>query len=218
MTITSDSTTGRSIDPIDALVPPPRPWWVRLVLALVFIGLVAVGGYLWHSGYFRPAPACCGSSSSSARMGLSADGEAVTVTAHFYNSSPVDMVVTGAAAELPGAKVIDVAVYRDEHGLRIPAVDLAPFPYVLPSHETRTFAITFRPTRCSDDDGDWGRLQLDLERTDTWYPTLERSFTLGSPVASEGSYQLSVSPPAHLEDALQGVNRPLAAACALLEG
>lgn len=203
-------------DPIDALVPPPRSRWVRLLFAAAVLVSVGVTGYLWHFGYLRPSPDCCGTGSSSPHVGLaSAERTAVVVTSYVYNSSGVDLVMTGGSADLPGADVVAIAPYPDADAFQIPPGDLASFPAGLPARSGRWLGITFVPTSCGYVD-DWGTLKVDLEVAESWLPTFGRNYVVPVPVVPTGAGQLAVLPPDDLADALAGVDQPLVAACALL--
>ena len=149
-------------DPIDLLIPPPRPWWVRLLVALVVIGVVGVGSFLWGQGYLRPMPDCCGSGSSSGKMSLSPDGEAVIVTAYLYNSSGRRLRVDSAIADLPGATVREIRVFPGD-AWQFPPANAVQLPVELAGRESRWLVITFTPDRCVDAPGAWGSVTVHLE-------------------------------------------------------
>lgn len=203
-----DERDDVGVDPIDALIPAPRPWWYRLVAGAVTVGAVGVAAFLWGFGYIRPQPDCCGGGSSSALMSLSPDGEAVTVTAYFYNSSGRDMTVETATAELPGAEVLDVAVLDPDNSV-YPTGNVTPLPTVTKGHDETRFLITFVPTTCIDSTAsEWGTITLRLGLAHWW--SFDRDHQI--PVV-ESRQDLSVLPPAWVVDPPQS---PLAAACALL--
>lgn len=199
-------------DPIDLLIPPPRPWWVRLLVALVVVGVIGVGSFVWGQGYLRPMPDCCGSGSGSAMMSLSPDGKAVAVTAYVYNSSGRQLSIKSATADLPGATVREIRVFPDE-ALQFPPANATPLPVDLGGRAHRRLVITFTPDRCIDAQGAWGSVNVQLEVLNGWLPSIGRDYTLPDAVVEPG--QLSVFAP---DDTFDG-NRfttPLAAACALL--
>lgn len=201
-------------DPIDALVPPPGPWWRRLIIGVLIVGSIGIGSFLWGLGYIRPEPDCCGDGSGSAIMSLSVDGDAVTTTAYFYNSSGRTFAVSSASAELPGAEVLDVAMLDPDNDV-FPTDNVVPFPTKVGSHDSAQFLITFRPASCDDELGGtapWGKITLDLDIADSWLPSIRRSYELA---VLEQPDDLSVLPPAWVEDV---PHTPLAAACALLAG
>lgn len=216
-------------DPVDLLVPPPKPWWLRLLIGVGIVVAVGYVGYLWQFGQLRPNPDCCGSGSSGTQMALSSDGQAVMVTADLFNSSGVDIVVTGATVDLPGAEVLSVdALPLDDFFGEVP-FPVIDFPVTVPGHEHGAIAITFVPDTCPAADprtgprntdrpggnSDWGSVIFELEAPDAWHPTFGRSYTEDDPVVAAGSGQFSVFAPAGLDHAME-IGQPLAAACALL--
>jgi hypothetical protein len=200
-------------DPIDQLIPPPRRWWVRLTVGLGVVLIVGFGSALVGFGYVYPRPDCCGSGSGSATMTLTPDGHAVTVQAYVFNSSGRDLNILWATAELPGARVLDVA-FIDNADPVLP-VRTHPWPAILGGTQSARIAITFVPEDCRTDDQDWGRVRLRLDVVNQWLPSIDRTYTLPEPVVSRKINSLSVFPPdddprwSHLQD-------PLEAACALL--
>ncbi len=214
------TTPSAGVDPIDVLVPPARPWWIRLAVASFIIGAVGVVGYAWNFGLLRPAPDCCGSGSAGSQMGLSDHEGAVTVTGYFYNSSNRPISIVGATADLPGATVIEVRPFDVGGAWEMPPRSLVDFPVVAEGRsgsDGRWFAISFVPDRCDGDADDWGTLTLELETVgDHWYPTFGRTFTLPDPVVRGGANQVSVFPPASLDGAFNNFHGPLEAACILL--
>ncbi len=218
--MSTDTTTTNAKapgDPIDVLLPPPRPWWARLAFAAVIIVGTGMAGYQLHVGALRPSPNCCGSGGSSAQMGQSLQPEAATVTAYFYNSSPRSIVITNATAELEGATVVDVSPYTDAGSYEMPPRSLADLPFVVEANSDTRLAITFTPDRCDDqsDGQDWGLVQLDLAVAgNPWYPTFSRAVSI--PVLDAGSDQLSVMPPAEYDDEFASPRGPLESACILV--
>jgi hypothetical protein len=216
-TMNEAATSATVVDPIDVLVPPPRPWWIRLAVATMLILTVGAVGYGWNYGLLRPSPDCCGSGDSSAQIGLSDIDGAVTVTGYFFNSSPRAVSIVGAHADLPGARVLDIRPYADPLSWEMPPENLAVFPYVAAGPGNVRFAISFVPDRCVDDGGDWGTLSLDLEVAgDHLYPTLGRTYELPDAIVSAEPNGFSVLPPARLDDAFTNIGGPLQAACILL--
>jgi hypothetical protein len=206
-TVTHERETT-DVDPIDALIPAPRSWWFRLVSGAVTVATVGAVSFLWGFGYIVPRPDCCGSGSSSALMSLSPDGEAVTVVATLFNSSGRDLRVESAAADLPGAEVLDVAML-DADNDTYPVTKVTPLPATAPGHELTRFVVTFVPVTCVDSaESAWGTVTLDLDVAGWW--SIDRSHEI--PVL-ESRQDLSVLPPAW---ATQVLDSPLAAACALL--
>jgi hypothetical protein len=204
--------THTVLDPIDELIPRPRPWWGRLLVALVVVGLVGVGSFLWGQGYVRPAPDCCGSGNGSAMMSLSPDGAAVVVTAYVYNSSSRDLRIESATADLPGATVRGITVFPDS-GMEFPPTSAVSLPAGLSGHGSRRLVITFTPDTCVDAPGAWGHVTMRLTTLNGWLPSVDRDYTPVDAVVEPGALQ--VFPP---DDTFAG-NRfttPLAAACALL--
>jgi hypothetical protein len=195
-------------DPIDALIPPPRPWWFRLITGALTVGVVGTVAVLWGFGFLSPRPECCGSGSTGAVMALSPDGQAVTIEASLYNSSGRELMVESAQATLPGAEVIGVAVLDPENDVW-PTSNTMPFPGEVTGRDFARFLVTFVPTRCTDDDHDsWGTLALQLDLAGWW--SLGRRYEV--PVLASRQ-DLNVLPPEWVENPPRS---PLAAACALL--
>ena len=195
-------------DPIDALIPPPRPWWFRLVAGALTVGVVGSLAFLWGFGFLYPRPDCCGEGSTGSIMSLSPDGEAVTVTASLYNSSGRALIVDAVSAELPGADVLDVSVLDPDNDV-YPTDNTLPLPTTDRRQDFTRFLITFVPTACVDDSSDsWGLLRVGLDVAGWW--SIGRHYE--TPVL-EQRQDLNVLPPAWVVDPPQS---PLAAACALL--
>lgn len=201
------------IDPIDELIPPPRPWWVRLIVGLVIVSIVGAGAVLWGFGFVYPKPECCGSGSGSARMSLSADGTAVTVTAAFFNSSGRQLRISKASAELRGATVLGVEML-DEQNDTFPISRTTPLPDLIDGRTLRELVITFVPTTCRDDEQPWGEVTVHLDVMNDWLPSIGRTYTLPDAVVDGGQSGLSVFPPEGVDTS--ALSTPLAAACALL--
>nr|MDP9464037.1 hypothetical protein [Actinomycetota bacterium] len=163
-------------DPIDELIPPPRSWWVRLLVGLVTVTAVGVGAVLWGFGFVYPQPGCCGSATGSARMSLTADGKAVDVIAEFFNSSGRDLTISGASAVLPGATVLDIAML-DENDHTFPIGHTTPLPDVIAATTSRDLVITFVPTSCHDDGRPWGNVSTRLGVVNEWLPSIDRTYT-----------------------------------------
>jgi len=211
----STTMTRTETDPIDALVPAPLPTWVRMVIGVAIAAIVGAGAFLWGFGYIVPRPDCCGSGSSSSIMSLSLDGEAVTVTATFYNSSGRDLIIESASAELPNAEVLNVALLDPENTV-YPTGNIFELPAAAPANDMQRLLITFVPTTCADSGEPWGKAIVELSVADSWLPTFGRSFELPDPVVSNQPNELVVFGPAFL-DGVTTPQTPLAAACALLQ-
>lgn len=215
---TLSSQPARSADPIDQLVPAPRPWWIRLLLAALIVAAVALVGYWWRYGVLRPSPDCCGSGSTGTQIGPSETPGAVTLVTGVFNSSGRDITITSARAELPGASVLAIAPYGDLNGWSVPPDgDLTELPVVLPGHDFRRFAVTFTPDDCASTDAEWGRLTLEMEVAGSpWYPTMGRTWSPDEAIVDRNRNPVSVLPPEGVD--VTGVDNgdPLAAACLLL--
>lgn len=198
-------------DPIDQLIPPPRPWWLRLVVGLLIVGTVGVLSALVGFGYVYPRPECCGSGGGSSMMTLTPDGKAVIVTTYFYNSSGRDLKILSATADLPGVRVLDIN-FVDNNEAYLP-LRLEPFPAVIEGTSMARLAITFVPDDCDDHRTTWGTLDLDLDVVNRWLPSIDRTYTLPDAVATAD--QLSVFAPTD-DPIFSTALAPLDAACALL--
>jgi hypothetical protein len=200
-------------DPIDELIPPPRPWWVRLFVGIVIVSVVGVAAALWGYGYLYPQPECCGSGSGSALMSLTADGKAVNVTVAFFNSSGRDLRISAASADLPGATVLGIAML-DEDNSTFPISRTTSLPAVIEGATLRRLVITFVPTSCQGDGRPWGKVSVRLDVVNDWLPSIDRTYTLPGAVVDAGTNDLAVFPPEGLDSST--LTTPLAAACALL--
>jgi hypothetical protein len=200
-----------TIDPIDTLIPPPLPAWVRLVLGAAVILTAVVGSVLWAAGFVYPRPDCCGSGSGGAEMKLSDNGKAVDVTAMFVNSSGRDLRISSAKADLRGATVLGIAIL-DENDIFVVSHP-KPFPAVISGTQTRQLVITFVPTTCHDDDQAWGKVSVRLNVANSHIPSVGRTYTLQTPVVDE-QQGVSVFQPQSPNNDMPAT--PLAAACALL--
>ncbi len=206
-------TESAAADPIDALIPPPRRWWVRLTAALALVAVVGTAAILWGFGYVYPQPDCCGSASGDSPMARSLDGEAVTVTAYLFNSSGRDLRVVSATANLRGATVSNVAVV-DAEDFGYPILNTTPLPATMARHDHVRLAITFTPDRCTDDDKPWGTVTTRLEVVNSWLPSIGRTFVLPDPIYQRGQFSISTFEPEGVD--MSSVRTPLAAACRLL--
>lgn len=202
------------VDPIDDLIPPPRPRIVRLVIAIVVLALVTCGAIAYGFGYVYPRPDCCGSGSGDAPMSLTRDGQAVMVAAYFFNSSGRELRISDADVDLPGARVLDVG-FLDEDTPRVLPYESDPFPGIVGGHEGARIAVTFVPETCDGDPGSWGTATLRLHVVNSWLPSVGRSFELPDPIVDPTQSPLSVFAPANRPTANEA-STPLAAACALL--
>jgi hypothetical protein len=199
---------GRTVDPIDALIPPPRPWWYRLIGGAVAVAAVATIAFLWSFGYITPQPDCCGSGSGSAYLSLTPDGSAVAVSAYFYNSSGRELTIESARADLPGAEVLAVEVLDPDND-EYPTDNVSPLPAVAPPNSGTRLWITFLPETCVDSaESAWGRVTLDLDVAGWW--SIGRRHEI--PVIEQRG-ELAVFAPAWVTQVMQS---PLADACAML--
>jgi hypothetical protein len=202
-------------DPIDQLVPPPWPWWVRLLVGLAVVGSVGVVSFLVGFGYLYPRPECCGSGSGSMPMALAPDGESVIVQAFFFNSSGGALDILSADVDLPGATVLEVG-FADSPGPRF-GVEPAALPTEIRGTTSGMIEIRFVPDRCSTDAARWGTVDLRLDVVNDWLPSIDRTYRLPDPVVVVDGQQLSVFPP-NDDQRWYEFRDPLAAACALLAG
>ena len=202
-------------DPIDQLVPPPRPWWVRLLVGLVVVGSVGVASFLVGFGYLYPRPECCGSGSGSMPIALAPDGESVIVQAYVFNSSGRALDILSADVDLPGATILAVG-FADSPGPQFGAATSS-FPTEIRGTTSGMIEIRFVPDRCSTEVTRWGTVDLRLDVVNDWLPSLDRMYRLPDPVAVVDGQQLSVFPP-NDDQRWYDFRDPLAAACALLAG
>ncbi len=208
-----DTDPDSNPDPIDQLIPPRRPWWVRLTVGLGVLLVVGVCSALVGFGYVYPRPDCCGSGSGSALMTLTPDGQAVVVQAYVFNSSGRDLNVLWATAELPGAQVLDVALVNNADPV-LP-VQTQTWPATLPRTQPARIAITFVPDTCRTDVQQWGQVQLRLDVVNRFLPSIDRTYTLPDAVLDRETNQLSVFAPDN-DPRWSQLQDPLEAACALL--
>ena len=201
-------------DPIDELIPPSRPLIVRLLIGIGVVGVVGLLSALVGLGFVYPQPDCCGSGGGSSMMLLADEGESVAIVTWFFNSSGRELRIDDAEVDLPGARVLDVQLARDQDGPVLPIASL-PLPATVGGHELVRVVVTFVPERCSGPDDVWGEVDLDLEVVNGWLPSFGRTFRLPDPVVEVGRGTLSVLPP-NDDPALSSMRDPLAAACALL--
>ncbi len=202
-------------DPIDQLIPRPRPWWVRLVVGLGVLLVVGVVSWLVGFGYLYPQPECCGSGSGSAPMVLAPDGESVIVQAYVFNSSGRDLEILSADVDLPGAQVLDVG-FVDSPG---PVFGVAPdrLPAVIGGTETGMISIRFVPVDCTTDEREWGTVELRLDVVNAWLPSIDRTYRLPETVVDRDRGPLSVFPPDD-DPRWSDLRDPLQTACALIAG
>jgi hypothetical protein len=211
----TDTDTPTRPDPLDQLVPPPRPWWQRLMIASVIVALVGTGSYFVGQGYVYPRPDCCGSGSGGGIMALAPGGKSVLVSAFFFNSSDATLELRSAAVHLPGAHVVSSGVSVERDG----AMDLlrqGPFPTVLGAHGNANIVVSFVPDSCVDTAAGWGTIDLGLDVRNGWLPSIRRTYRLPGFVA-DANNGVSVIPPTD-DPGWSLLRTPLAAACALLAG
>jgi len=203
-------------DPIDQLIPPPRPWWVRLLVGLAVVGSVGVVSFLVGFGYLYPRPECCGSGGGTVPMALAPDGESVIVQAFFFNSSGRALEILSADVDLAGATVLEVG-FADSPGPQF-GVASATFPTEIRGTTSGMIVIRFVPDRCSMSNGTaWGTVDLRLDVVNAWLPSIDRTYRLPDTVVDVDGQQLSVFPPDD-DQRWYAFRDPLAAACALLDG
>ncbi len=200
-------------DPIDALIPRPRPWWVRLAVGFIVIAIVGAGAWLWGFGFLYPSPECCGSGGGSATMALTEDGKAVKVAARLYNSSGRALAIDAASAELPGATVQNITVADDNYPFLLAPTHA--LPATVSGTESRLLVITFVPVTCQDDGKPWGTVTVGLDVVNGWLPSVHRTYRLPNPVVDSEQSSLSVFMPETPNRSMPST--PLAAACALLD-
>jgi hypothetical protein len=209
------SDTLITSDPLDQLVPPPRPWWLRLMVASAIVALVGTCSYLVGHGYLYPRPNCCGSGSGGGVMALAPDGKSVVVTTFFFNSSDATLVVRSGSAHLEGAHVLSMGVSAEHDG----SLDLLaqnPFPVVVGGHGQANVVVRFVPDSCVDTGGGWGTVDLRLDVRNGWLPSIERTYRVPGSVV-EANRGISILPP-NSDPNWNSLRTPLAAACALLAG
>ncbi|MEY2554153.1 MAG: hypothetical protein QOC57_2013 [Ilumatobacteraceae bacterium] len=204
--------TATIIDPIDQLIPPPRPWWVRLAIGLAIVAVVGFGSALWRAGYVYPKPECCGSGSGGTRMSLTDDGTAVMITKMFYNSSGRRLKISAASAELPGASVLGLAILEEPDPY--PIIRTAPLPAEVDGAAYRSLAITFVPTSCHDQQPPWGKVTVKLDVIHEIWPSVSRTYTVPGAVFETSNGAMSVTPTEGIDTTT--LTTPLAVACALL--
>lgn len=203
-------------DPIDLLIPPPRPWWVRLAVALVAVGVVGTCSVLVGLGYVYPRPECCGSGGGSVNIALAPGGESVIVHAHAFNSSGRDLMIESAEAVLPGARVIGVTLNDEPWDGPLNLGRGAVLPAVWSGGGSGRISIEFVPESCDAPSDDWGSVRLRLDVVNAWLPSIDRTYRLPDPVVSELDGGITVWPPDDSRD-WWTLRDPLAAACALLD-
>lgn len=197
---------------LDALFPAPRPWWVRLLIAVTLIGMVALSAAVWGLGFATPKPDCCGGGSGSRSVVLSRDGKSVVAFASFFNSSPARLRIGDAAADLAGAEVQKVELSLmpgdDDWVGADGRSEMRPLPASVSGSSSAYLAITFVPLTCVDDDAAWGHVTLQLETTTSWLPKTHRTYRIADPIVKS-----TAGMPAAARSSYQG---PLARACELL--
>ncbi len=203
------------LDPIDQLIPRPRPWWVRLVVGLGVVLAVGTVSFLVGFGYLYPKPECCGSGSGGGSMVLAPDRESVVVEAYFFNSSGRELEILSADVDLPGAQVLDVG-FVDSPG---PAIGVVPdqLPAVIGGTGSAMISIRFMPEDCSTNTTEWGTIELRLDVVNAWLPSIDRTYRLPDPVVDRDQQSLNLLPP-DAEPRWSQLREPLKAACAQIAG
>lgn len=202
-------------DPIDLLIPPPRPWWVRLVVALVAVGVVGTCSVLVGFGYVYPRPDCCGSGSGAADLVLAPEGGSVIVHAYALNSSGRDLTIESADVDLPGARVIDVTLNDEPWDGPVSFGRGEALPAVWSGSGSAKISIEFVPESCDAPASEWGSVSLRLDVVNAWLPSVDRTYELPDPVVSAGTNDVVVWP---LDGATDWytMDDPLEIACRLL--
>lgn len=209
-------------DPIDQLVPRPRPLGVRLAIAATV--LAVAGAVAWSYGFGRvyPQPDCCGTAARSPMMVTTRDGTAVQLSVVVGNSSNTALRIDAADVELADAEVLDVGVVPSwgvDGGGRMP-FEAVPFPAPLGARGEAMVVVTFVPTSCEFDAGrdihpDWGEMTLDLDVVDNGlFPSFGRSYRLPGPLVDAGGEPLGIFPVG--DQPQPSTSNPIVAACALL--
>lgn len=202
-------------DPIDQLVPRPRPLAARLVLGLLVVGLTGVVASLVGFGYITPAPDCCGGGGGSPMLGLAADRESVVLLVPISNPSGRSLIVERAEVDLPGARVVDVALDVDDSPGPVFPVSPAALPAVLAGDTSAQLVIRFVPDDCRTGSLDpWGSAVLRVEVDHDVLPSIGRDVRLAA-LVHPGTDDLDVLPPQGAE-AATSMRDPLMAACAML--
>lgn len=196
---------------LDALIPPPRSRWVRLLIGALVVGVAGFGAALWGQGYLYPKPECCGSGSGAATMALTPDGKAVTVTAYFLNSAGRHLRVESADVDLPGAQVLDVSLV-DPANTTYPVTSAQRLPATIAGTTSAQVLLTYVPTTCTDPVGDWGTVRLRLHVTGEWWPSVGRTYRLPGSVVRANDSLVVFGP----ETFNGSAGRPLSTACELL--
>lgn len=211
----SHASQSTSVGPVDVLVPPSWPRWARFMVAILLIIGVSASGYFWHGGYLRPSPYCCGMAESPTAMSLTSNGQAVVVSVLFFNGSAVDLRISDASADLPGAQVVSITASDHAPGVGSSPLGGVEFPVVVPANAESWIEVTFVPDTCDDITGDWGTVTVQLSVADSWFPTIDRTLVLPTPVVKAESGGLRVLP--HVNGGPLNANaRPLPSACAIL--
>lgn len=205
---------SRILDPIDELIPRPRRHLTRFGIAVGVLSVVGLLSFAFGFGYAYPRPECCGSGSGSAPVSLNEAGDAVIVSAYFFNSSGRDLEVTAASARLEGARVVSTGFLPEDYPSVMP-FEPEPFPGVVPGHSSARIAIEFVPERCDGESLPWGSTAVDLRVVNSWVPSFGRTYELPDALVGGPAEPLDVFPPAG-RDVASTMTTPLAAACALL--
>ncbi len=207
--------TMERTDPIDQLVPRPRPLPVRLVFGLLIVGLAGVAASLVGFGYVTPTPDCCDSGGGTPVLGLASDRESAVLLVPLSNPSGRSLIVERADVDLPGARVLDVAIDVDDPpGPRFPPAPTA-LPAVVAGNATAQLVIRFVPDECRWNSFDpWGSAVLHVEVDHDLLPSIGRDVRFGS-LVDAGTGDLLVLPPSGA-DAAASMRDPLMAACAML--
>jgi hypothetical protein len=185
------------------------------VFGLLIVGLAGVTASLVGFGYVTPTPDCCDSGGGTPVLGLAADRESVILLVSLSNPSGRSLIVERADVDLPGARVLDVAIDVDDpSGPRFPPAPMAP-PVVLTGNASAQLVIRFVPDDCRWNSFDpWGSAVLHLEVDHDLLPSIGRDVRFGA-LVDPGRNDLLVLPPQGA-DAAASMRDPLMAACAML--